>query len=61
MLFVLFIHVQQELLDLVAGSRVLGIESGAYAQVQWFLGLFLLWALLEATAFSSESEFDDFL
>ena len=60
-LLVLFVNVKEELLDLVACSHVLRIESRTDTEMKWFFRLFLLRTFLESWSLSSKSQFNDFL
>ena len=46
-LLVLLVDVQQEVLDLVAGSHVLRVEAGTDAEMERLLGLLLFWSFFE--------------
>ena len=60
-LLVLFVDVQKQLFNLVAGCHVLWIESWTDAKMERFFRFFLLWTFFESWALASKSQFDDFL
>mmetsp|Transcript_7474 Transcript_7474/g.10604 ORF Transcript_7474/g.10604 Transcript_7474/m.10604 type:complete len:216 (+) Transcript_7474:651-1298(+) len=59
-LFEVFVHVQEQLLDLLAGECVLLVEARANAEVERLFGLLLLGPLFKARSLASQSELDHF-
>lgn len=58
---VLFIYVEQQFLQLVAGKLILIVKARAHAKMKGLFRLFLPWTLLEAGPLASETQLDNVL